>query len=98
MEEFVFWVLENKIAFELLKYKKVSVTQITVIQHIFLIFSSQFFQIIEENITVKEAKLRQLLVLKPALYKQVGDNVRINVFTGSPRKTPAKKHKYFVVN
>lgn len=28
---------------------------------------------------MKEAKLVQLLVLKPALHKQVGDNIRINV-------------------
>ena len=90
MEGFVFWVYKNKIAFELLKYKKFSVTQIIVIQlrHIFLI-SSQFFQIIKENITLKEAKLRQLLVLKLAVYKQVRDIVRVSVFTGSLRQIQA---------
>lgn len=38
---------------------------------------------------MKEAKLRQLLVLKLALYKQVKDIVRVSIFTGSPRQMQA---------
>lgn len=49
---------------------------------------------------MKEAKLRQLLVLKPALYKQVGDNIELMLLLEAQEKheLPAKKHRYFVVN
>lgn len=49
---------------------------------------------------MKEAKLRQLLVLKQTLYKEVADIVRVNILTGSPRlcRLPGKKHRYFLMN